>query len=90
MEAFSQRKQYEVNLPGSIFMAFKLIRSFSIQLDNPHLDFLADVEELGRLLHMLLIELRNVTQTFDSLFQFDEGAEVGHADHLPFTTSPIW
>src|SRR3982751_498772 len=54
------------------------------QLDDLHLVALANlkIQLLVLPLVMRIIELRHVDQPFDPLGQFDERAEVGHADHL--------
>ena len=53
-----------------------------VELEHGDIDRIADGDELGRVAHVLgPRHFRNVDETLDAFFEFDEGAVVGDADN---------
>ena len=60
-----------------------------VHVEHHAIDLIADVHQLRRMLHALGPgHLADVDQAFDALFEFNEGAVVGHADHASATCAP--
>src|SRR5690606_249451 len=52
-----------------------------VDLDDPGLDFVADLDDILDLGHVVFAELRDVDEAVDVVFELDEGAKAGDLGH---------